>query len=99
MTALPPSLPQGPSEEEVAAALDAALDALQRGEALNRQALLARHPELNGALDLLDQLIAGQATRLEDPLTPRSAESLPESADPNSGVPIQIGPYRVERQL
>ena len=93
MTALPPASAQGPSEEDVATALDAALDALQRGESLDRAALLARYPDLHGALDLLDQLIAGQVTRLEDPLTAISSLST------IGGPPNQIGPYRIERQL
>jgi Protein kinase domain len=93
MTAFPPASPQGPSEEDVATALDAALDALQRGESPDRDALLARYPDLHGALDLLDQLIAGQITRLEAP----QAGTNPGPA--LGGPPNQIGPYRIERQL
>ncbi len=77
-----------PADEAVAAALDAALDALQKGESLDRTALLARFPQLHGAMDVLDQLIASQATRIDSTPVPAAGPA-----------PEQIGPYRLERQL
>jgi serine/threonine-protein kinase len=43
-------------EEQLAAALDAAIDARRAGNPLDRDELLTRHPELAQALDALDQL-------------------------------------------
>ena len=61
-------LPQTVSlDPEAAAALDAALDDLQSGRAVDRQALLARYPQLDGALAALGQLIAGPHTLTECP--------------------------------
>ena len=43
-----PPLPS--SDQEMAAALDEALDALQRGRAVDRAALVARHPDARPGL-------------------------------------------------
>jgi tRNA A-37 threonylcarbamoyl transferase component Bud32 len=75
-------------EPEAAAALDAALDALKGGRAVDRAALLARHPQLDAALAALDRLFAQPAT---------VAEGLP--CAPTTCLPQQIGPYRIEREL
>jgi tRNA A-37 threonylcarbamoyl transferase component Bud32 len=72
-------------EPEAAAALDAALDAIQSGQPLDRQALLTRHPQLAGALAALDHLFGEQTTLSE-------ASSSPA----RSAAPEQIGPYRIE---
>jgi serine/threonine-protein kinase len=74
--------------EEVAAALDAAIDALQAGRAIDRAELLARHPELAAAVAALDHLAIVQATTING----TRPEASPE-------LPRQIGPYRVEREL
>jgi hypothetical protein len=56
-------LPQTISlDPEAAAALDAALDDLQSGRPVDRNALLARYPQLDGALAALGQLIGGSST-------------------------------------
>jgi tRNA A-37 threonylcarbamoyl transferase component Bud32 len=88
-----PVLPSAPTEiltpeAEVAAALDAFLDDLQKGRPVDRQAVLARHPELNGALALLEQLVPDHPTRLDSggPVPPTS-------------MPQQVGPYRIEKAL
>ena len=44
-------------EEEVAAALDAVLTAIQAGQPIDRDAVLARYPALAGAMHMLDQLL------------------------------------------
>ena len=75
-------------DEEGAMALDAALDALQAGRPLDRAALLARHPQLESALAVLERLVAPPPT-LMDTTSPVSAAPLP----------AQIGPYRVLREL
>jgi tRNA A-37 threonylcarbamoyl transferase component Bud32 len=85
--ASPPTEIRSP-EEEVAAALDAVLDDMQQGRPVDRRAVLARHPELNGPLALLEQLVIDQPTRID------SAARVPVA-----GLPQQIGPYRIERQL
>ncbi|HEY7327243.1 MAG TPA: serine/threonine-protein kinase [Gemmataceae bacterium] len=56
---LPQTLSLDPA---AAAALDSALDDLQSGRPVDREALLARYPQLNGALEALGQLIAGSHT-------------------------------------
>ena len=76
-----------PIDQEMAAALDTALDALQHGRPLDRTALLARHPALASALAALDQLFA-----------PGSTNGAPEAPLPLAR-PRQIGPYLVEREL
>jgi serine/threonine protein kinase len=75
-------------EPEAAAALDAALDALQAGKPLNRAALLAQHPQLEGALAALKRLL---------PEPPTVAEGTPSAT--TLSLPQQIGPYRIEREL
>jgi serine/threonine-protein kinase len=77
-----------PPDDEVAAALDAALDALQAGKPFDRAALLARHPELAEAVAALEHLVCTHSTRSE-----RTATLSPTPA------PEHIGPYRVEREL
>jgi tRNA A-37 threonylcarbamoyl transferase component Bud32 len=84
-TSQPPDTELG---EDVAAALDAALDALQQGRNIDRAALLARHPELAGAVAALDQ-IAGT----------RSTVAGERGEGPPPELPQRIGPYRVEREL
>ena len=75
-------------EPEAAAALDAALDDLQCGRPVDRDALLARHPQLGGALAALDRLFGDHSTVCE---SPRSAAGTVR--------PDQMGPYRIEREL
>jgi serine/threonine protein kinase len=90
MDQIPPSRPvDAPSaDEEGAAALDAALDALRAGRPVDRAALLARHPELAEAMAALDHLLC-DGTTLADGAAVR----------PPASFPGQVGPYRVERQL
>jgi serine/threonine-protein kinase len=75
-------------DPEAAAALDAALDELQSGRPLDRKALLARFPQLDGALAALKGLFPEPATLPECP----SASSL-------SARPEHLGPYRIDREL
>jgi serine/threonine protein kinase len=74
-------------DEDMAAALDAALDAVQRGLSLDRNALLQRFPSLGAALDALDQIVAGQTTRPE------------ANVAVSTSAPERIGPYRIDKQL
>jgi tRNA A-37 threonylcarbamoyl transferase component Bud32 len=74
---------------EAAAALDAALDAIQAGRPLDRSSLLVQFPELAGALAVLDQLVCDQATRLDG--------NRPIAVAPD--LPTRIGPYQIEREL
>src|SRR5688500_18799432 len=80
----PPPMPSG--DLEMAAALDRALDALQHGGPIDRDALVARHPGLAGLLDHLVQIF-----------TPAVGHNGP--ATPATPQPCQIGPYVVEREL
>ena len=73
--ALPPAADASLSAE-AAAALDAALDALQAGRAVDRAALLLRHPELAGALAALDQIVCEQPTRLDPLPAPRHTAAI-----------------------
>ncbi len=73
-------------EEEMAAALDAALDAIQAGQPYDLNELLQRYPELGSAVAGLTPLIP---TDSHNPGT----ESLPLAH------PRQIGPYQIEREL
>jgi serine/threonine protein kinase len=84
----PSSAEAAPLAPEAAAALDAALDALQAGRPLDRAGLLARHPELAEPLAALDVLFIDRSTVLDGPRRPEPA-----------APPPQIGPYRVEREL
>src|SRR3954454_3698984 len=78
--------PPPSSDQEMAAALDEALDALQRGRAVDRAALVARHPAQANIFDQLVQLFA-----------PTSAGDGP-AATPLA-QPHRIGAYLVEREL
>jgi len=90
MTPVPPSASSPSSaSDEVAAALDAAIDALHRGQPLDRNELLARHPQLHNALAVLDRLISNQATQIDNTPRPATAGAAPE----------QIGPYRIDKAL
>jgi tRNA A-37 threonylcarbamoyl transferase component Bud32 len=72
-------------DAESAAALDAAIDALQRGEPLDRAGIVARFPHLAGALAALDDLVITH----DDAPTP---DKLPPR-------PGNVGPYQIEREL
>ncbi len=75
-------LPQTVSlDPEAAAALDAALDDLQSGRTVDRQALVARYPQLDGALAALGQLIAGPHTLTECPSPLANGAKQTPSAD------------------
>ena len=52
-----------PQDEEMAAALDAALDALQRGLALDRDALLRRFPKIEPTIFSTDGLTLNSASQ------------------------------------
>jgi hypothetical protein len=73
-------------DEELAAALDEAVAALLAGRPLDRDRLLARHPQLAEALAGLERLAGLSATSTEPQ---RGAAPLPE----------RVGPYQVEREL
>jgi serine/threonine-protein kinase len=75
-------------DPEAAAALDTALGDFQAGRPVDRAALLARHPQLEGALTALQHLF-GETTTL--PYCSPSVTHLPG--------PEWIGPYRVDREL
>jgi hypothetical protein len=83
----PPAQGGATSDLEMAAALDAALDAMQSGRPFDRGDLLARHPALAEALGALDQLFAPTSTGEEKP-TP----------GPHP-CPEKIGPYRIVREI
>jgi predicted Ser/Thr protein kinase len=76
------------SEEDLAAILDEVINAHQSHRPVDRSLLVARYPELAGALAALDQL-GGEPT-----LVPAG-----DPQAPSKGVPEQIGSYRLERQL
>jgi serine/threonine protein kinase len=76
------------AEEEVAAVLDAAINALQAGRPVDRAGIVARHPELAEALDVLQQL-GGEATIPGEVIADALSQPLPE----------RIGPYLIERAL
>jgi tRNA A-37 threonylcarbamoyl transferase component Bud32 len=75
-------------EPDAAAALDAALDDLQAGRPVDRQALLVRYPQLAGAVAALDGLFS---------LPPTLPQPPPDSVA--TGRHDQVGPYRIEREL
>jgi serine/threonine-protein kinase len=77
------------SDAERAAALDAALDALQQGRPVDRLALLARFPDLAEALAGLDQVFGHTPTLAE--VNGGPAAALPR--------PACLGRYRIEREL
>src|SRR3954464_13890618 len=79
----------GPTDPEVAAAPAPAIDALQAGRPFDRAGLLARHPELEGALAGLEQLFCPPTTVAAGEPVVSVAVALPE----------RIGPYQVEREL
>src|SRR5687767_2571461 len=80
--------PAAPTDEELAAALDEALTARQAGRPFDYATLLARYPQLAGALSVLG-VLAGDA--------PSTLTGRPASGD--RPLPEQVGPYRVEREL
>src|SRR5215469_7949452 len=84
----PSSAEAAPLAPEAAAALDAALDALQTGQPLDRAGLLARHPELAEPLAALDVLIVDRSTVLDG--AGHAAVPAP---------PLQVGPYQIQREL
>jgi hypothetical protein len=73
-------------DAESAAALDAAIDALHTGKPLDRAALLARFPQLAGALAALDDLAVTRA-------------AAPPAPGPPPPLPGAVGPYQLEREL
>jgi hypothetical protein len=83
-----PSHSQGPSlDAESAAALDAAIDALQSGKPIDRAALVAQFPQLADALAALDELVVTRST-------------MPQATtDTTAAHPGSIGPYQIEREL
>src|SRR5271155_3382179 len=77
-----------PLTDDAASALDAAIDAIQKGRPFDRAALLVRHPELANPIAALEQLFCDTRTRAEGRLS-----------DATGPLPERIGPYRIERQL
>ena len=76
------------AEEDSAAALDRAIDALQAGHPVDRAQLMERHPDLAGALAILEQLA--------DVWITRDATADPPPSQP---LPQCLGPYRIQREL
>jgi serine/threonine protein kinase len=76
------------AEEESAAALDRAIDALHAGRPVDRAQLLERHPDLAGALVILEQLADTWITRIDTAVPPCSVP-----------LPTSLGPYRIQREL
>jgi serine/threonine protein kinase len=83
----PPAPDESSLDEAGAAALDDAIDNVLAGKPVDIAGLLARHPRLADALAGLDRLAREQST-----LTSGT------DARPH-GLPEQIGPFRVEREL
>jgi serine/threonine protein kinase len=77
-------------DASAAAALDAAIDAAQAGRPVDRAALLARHPELGGAVAALEQLFGPRTTA--ETIDVSTSASLPAH-------PERVGPYRILREL
>ena len=74
-----------PTEDELATALDEALEALHAGRPFDRSGLLARYPQLRDAVAVLDCLGSN------------STQAGPGfAAHPPAQVPEVVGPYRVE---
>src|SRR5436190_2416318 len=65
-----PSPALAPSEEEMAVVLDEVVDALRAGRPVDREALLARYPQLAGPLDGL--LCLGGISDKQSPLPPET---------------------------
>src|SRR5579883_2223206 len=88
MEPTPPPAPDESSLDEAgAAALDDAIDNVLAGKPVDVAALLARHPGLADALAGLGRLAKGESTLASgDDVRP-------------PGLPEQIGPFRVEREL
>jgi tRNA A-37 threonylcarbamoyl transferase component Bud32 len=84
-------LPAGAAatDEELAAVLDGALDALQAGRAVDVAGLAAKHPRLAEALAVLARL-GRDRTTLPEP---------PRPGPPPLPLPERIGPYHIEREL
>lgn len=74
-----------PDDEQLAAALDQAIDALHSGRQVDRAALVQRFPQLADALAALDK-VGGPSVLLSEQRPP-----LP--------LPEKIGPYRIECEL
>lgn len=74
-----------PSDHEMAAAFDAALDAVLAGKAIDRAALLERFPALKDVIGGLDRLVTTSSAG--------SSASLPVAR------PERIGPYQIQREL
>jgi hypothetical protein len=72
------------ADEEMAGALDAALDALQKGRSFDREGLLSRYPALAEPLRALESLFVPSTTSGPD-----------RRLTPPLNCPAQIGPYRV----
>jgi tRNA A-37 threonylcarbamoyl transferase component Bud32 len=82
-----PASDDPPLDETGAAALDGAIDAVLAGRPIDVADLLARHPNLADALAGLDRLA-------KDPSTvPAGSDARP------AGLPEQVGPFRIEREL
>src|SRR5690348_3613676 len=79
-------------DPEAAAALDAALDDLQSGRAVDRKALLARYPQLDGALAALNHLFAEPVTITH---CPPPAEPLDPTTPPSDGIAAGTSAKRV----
>lgn len=75
-------------EEELAAAFDRALNALQAGRTDEAAALAAWCPQLAAALDLAGKLAANKTPSCDG-----------TACSPDHPVPEQVGPYRIEREL
>jgi len=73
-------------DPEAAAALDAALDDLHSGRPVDRKALLARYPQLDGALAALGRLFAEPLTIAVCPPPAMDAATLPPTEDNVSSI-------------
>jgi serine/threonine-protein kinase len=76
------------ADEQMAAALDGALDALQAGRPYDRAGLLASYPALAEPLAALEQLFLPSTILNHTP-----------PPGPPPGCPEHIGPYRVVREI
>jgi serine/threonine protein kinase len=73
------------SEADLAEAIDRMIDARQAGEGVDRAQFLNEFPQLQSALDALDQLCTEPVAALAEPKP--------------SQLPAQIGTYQIEREL